>query len=371
MSFAGLPVELVISITAALYDTRDISALMRANSGLYRSLKRFLYQYNVDFENSSGIIRAVRGENLSATSSFLGTERVNLDARDKDGQTVLHIAAQQGDPAYMVILLLRDGRVDINATDAHGRTPLSYSAANPHPSPLTLLLQRQDIDINMADAASQTALFHATKAGNEQATGLLLNRPDLKAHVLDANYVTPVWYAAAGGHEGVVNQLLQCPLIEFRPRNERLSPLITAVDKCHHSVFEILLLSGKVDQHAADPEGRSALWYAVRRRNYAAVQLLIESGVDAGRPGVDGTTPLSLAVAQGDEDLVRMLLKVTASYRLLCLAASTGRAHIVQLLLDHGADIDEEDDYGRTPLDRARKAGHVDVEEVLLKYRSL
>lgn len=66
-----------------------------------------------------------------------------------------------------------------------------------------------------------------------------------------------------------------------------------------------------------------------------------------------------------------MLLKVTAPHQVLCLAASTGRANIVQLLLDHGADIDEEDDYGRTPLDRARKAGHVDVEGALLKYRSL
>lgn len=213
----------------------------------------------MDFENSSGIIRAVRSENLSATSSFLGTQRVNLDARDKDGRTVLHIAAQQGEPAYMVTLLLHDGRVDINATDSHGRTPLSYSAANPHPSPLTLLLQRQDIEISMADAAGQTALFHAVKAGNEQATDLLLSRPDIMAHVLDANHVTPVWYAAAAGHKGVVKKFLQCSLIDFRPRNERLSPLITAVDKNHHSVFKILLLPGKFDQHATDPEGRSAL----------------------------------------------------------------------------------------------------------------
>ena len=53
------------------------------------------------------------------------------------------------------------------------------------------------------------------------------------------------------------------------------------------------------------------------------------------------------------------------------LAASTGRANIVRLLPDHGADISGKDYYGRTPLDRAEKAGHIDVEEVLLKHRPL
>jgi ankyrin repeat protein len=78
-----------------------------------------------------------------------------------------------------------------------------------------------------------------------------------------------------------------------------------------------------------------------------------------------------MAVAQGDEFIVRMILKDIPHHRELCLAASTGRANIVQLLLDHGADINEVDEYGRTSLDRARKQGHVDVEETLLKHRRL
>ena len=66
-----------------------------------------------------------------------------------------------------------------------------------------------------------------------------------------------------------------------------------------------------------------------------------------------------------------MLLEVTAQHRVLPLAAHTGRANIVKLLLDHGADINEENDSGRTPLDRAKKAEHVDAEEALLNDRPL
>lgn len=229
MSFAGLPPELVLQVAAALRDTRDIFALMRANRGLYCWLKEDLYQYNIDHENSSGLLRAAQKENMSAMCFFLGLAGMDLHTRDGAGQTVLHIAALRHDAFSIMMLLLRDGRVDIN----------------------------------------------------------------------------------------------------------------------------------------------SALSYAVRRGSRAAVRRLLESGADAGIPHVGGVTPLNMAVAQGDEAIVRMILKDTLHHRELCLAAYTGRANIVQLLLDHGADINEEDDYGRTPLGRARKAGHVDVGEALLKHRPL
>ncbi|KAL4912573.1 hypothetical protein ASPSYDRAFT_52249 [Aspergillus sydowii CBS 593.65] len=132
----------------------------------------------------------------------------------------------------------------------------------------------------------------------------------------------------------------------------------------------LLLRDGRVDVNALDPDGWSPLSYAIRRGNRAAVRRLLESGADMSIEH-NGFTLLSMAVAQGDEVIVRTILKDIPHHRELCLAASTGRANIVQLLLDHGADINEEDYYGRTPLDRARKEGHVDVEETLLKHRRL
>ena len=184
MSFADLPLELVLQIATMLDHTRDISALMRVNKDLYCCLKMSLYQYNVDYENSSGIIRAVRGGNLSATCSFLMSARLDVHARDDyAGQTILHNAARQPHGHYIMMILLRDSR----------------------------------IDINIADSCGQTALFHAAKAGNEKATKLLLMRPDIEANGLDKNYLTPLWYAAARGHVDVVNELLQCPIINFRP----------------------------------------------------------------------------------------------------------------------------------------------------------
>ena len=66
-----------------------------------------------------------------------------------------------------------------------------------------------------------------------------------------------------------------------------------------------------------------------------------------------------------------MLLKVTAQHRELCLAARIGRANIVQLLLDFGADINQQDDEGWTPLVRARQGQHADVERILLNHGAI
>ena len=65
--------------------------------------------------------------------------------------------------------------------------------------------------------------------------------------------------------------------------------------------------------------------------------------------------------------MVKVLLSVSTQHGELCFAASTGRANIVQLLPDHGADINEQTDCGRTPLVRAREKGHADVVRILLK----
>ncbi|KAL2785335.1 ankyrin repeat-containing domain protein [Aspergillus keveii] len=87
-----------------------------------------------------------------------------------------------------------------------------------------------------------------------------------------------------------------------------------------HDAFAIMMLllrDGRVDINALDSDRWSALSYAVRRRNHAAVWRLLESGVHAGIQHVDGVTPLNMAVAQGDEVIVRMILKVTPRHMLM------------------------------------------------------
>jgi ankyrin repeat protein len=141
---------------------------MSVNRGLYQLLKKSLYQHNVDHENSTGLVRAVGIGSLSATSYFLSLPRVNVHVLNDAGQTVLHVAAQQHDKIYIMMILLRDSRMNVNATDSEERTPLSYSASNEDCRSLGVLLRRNDIDANMSDCRGQTPFYFAVSGGEQK-----------------------------------------------------------------------------------------------------------------------------------------------------------------------------------------------------------
>jgi ankyrin repeat protein len=77
-----------------------------------------------------------------------------------------------------------------------------------------------------------------------------------------------------------------------------------------------------------DRDGRSALHYAARDANLAAVQKLVAAGVDVNLQDRDGWSPLHFA-------------------------AQACSPEVVGFLLTHGAFVDPQDRFGNTPLAKA------------------
>jgi len=114
---------------------------------------------------------------------------------------------------------------------------------------------------------------------------------------------------------------------------------------------------------------------AVRAGDLAAVETLLDSGVDIDETDYSTGTALHVAIAQGDESLVGLLIGYGADLeaqselngaRALHLAADFDERSIVGLLLDHGADIEARDGELRTPLHRAAEAGFNDLVALLI-----
>lgn len=66
------------------------------------------------------------------------TSKLNIDAEDDWGRTPLSYAAERGHEA-IVKLLLATRQVNVDAKDSKGHTPLSYAAGNGHESVVKLL----------------------------------------------------------------------------------------------------------------------------------------------------------------------------------------------------------------------------------------
>src|SRR6195256_6723892 len=72
------------------------------------------------------------------------------------------------------------------------------------------------------------------------------------------------------------------------------------------------LLQQKVDVNAPGRDGTPALHWLVRVDDLESARLLIRAGADATRADRYGVTPLALACANGNADMIRLMLDAGA-----------------------------------------------------------
>lgn len=82
-------------------------------------------------QNATNLILASYFGHKGVVRVLLDTGKVDVDAKDEDGQTPLLFVAARGYET-MVRMLLDTGKVGVDAEDKHGRTPLSLTAEKGH-----------------------------------------------------------------------------------------------------------------------------------------------------------------------------------------------------------------------------------------------
>jgi ankyrin repeat protein len=129
------------------------------------------------------------------------------------------------------------------------------------------------------------------------------------------------------------------------------------------------------DVNAVEPDGTTALHWAVRAEDGDTAQLLLRAGAKPNVANRYGVTPISLAAANANAALVEMLLAAGADANtslphgetVLMTAARTGNPEAVKALLMHGANVNaKEDRLGETALMWAAAHNHPEVVRLLI-----
>jgi ankyrin repeat protein len=115
---------------------------------------------------------------------------------------------------------------------------------------------------------------------------------------------------------------------------------------------------------------------AIKMGDRASALALLQQKVDINTPEPDGTTAIAWAVRQGDTDMVDRLIRagadVKASNRYnvtpLSLACLNGDAAVIEKLLKAGADVNAKGQEDETPLMIVARAGNVEAAKVLLAH---
>ena len=131
-----------------------------------------------------------------------------------DGRNALMVAVIRGF-ALAVRLLLKNGAIDVNATDRSGQTALIMAAERGHYVIVKQLLKREDIDVNAVDQYGTFALLMGAQLGHDEVVDLLLKRGDISPNTADKIGRTPLMYAAMHGHAFIAEQLLDHPDINL------------------------------------------------------------------------------------------------------------------------------------------------------------
>jgi ankyrin repeat protein len=135
------------------------------------------------------------------------------------------------------------------------------------------------------------------------------------------------------------------------------------------------LTADRSSVNAAQPDGTTALHWAVRRDEVATVDLLIKVGANVKAVNRYGVSPMTLAVTNGNRAIVEKLLDAGAdantatpgSETALMTAARTGKTDLAKLLLDHGANVNAGDTvHAQTPLMWAVVQNHPEMVKLLL-----
>ncbi|KAB8213339.1 ankyrin repeat-containing domain protein [Aspergillus novoparasiticus] len=305
MSFSDLPSELVLHMATMLHSLRDIYALMSVSTGLYRLLKKCLYQYNVDHDGSSGLIRAVKRGSLSATCYFLSLPQVDVHVRDNDGQAITHIAAQQRDGFYTMKILLRDSRININATDLEGQTPFFYAVKHGNKETVKQLLDDPRLDPNMCSSISPLAIAAAN--GSLELLEMLLCDERVDVNNQMHRSIHPLIIALFQG-EGSIPRFLRVPNVNFNCCWGTMSALMWGITfKRTTSVIE-LLKKDLVDVNYQDNAGRTALMLAIEEANdEVSMALLNRKEIDLTLTDAVGQKALDYALKSDDSRTLEIL----------------------------------------------------------------
>uniref|UniRef100_A0AAQ4PFW4 Poly [ADP-ribose] polymerase n=1 Tax=Gasterosteus aculeatus aculeatus TaxID=481459 RepID=A0AAQ4PFW4_GASAC len=208
-------------------------------------------------------------------------------------------------------------------------------------------------------------LFEACRNGDVSRVKRLVDSVNVNAKDMAGRKSTPLHFAAGFGRKDVVEHLLQTGANVHARDDGGLIPLHNACSFGHAEVVSLLLCQG------ADPNARDNWNYTPLHEAAIKGKIDVCIGKDACLLSLSLDTIstghfnyfdlVSPAVTQC---FCHPLLQSTP----LHLAAGYNRVRIVQLLLQHGADVHAKDKGGLVPLHNACSYGHFEVTELLLKH---
>ncbi len=294
------------------------------------------------------------------SSGFLGSTvadtRLAEAAMDRDMTTVRALLREQGadvnalgpfeTPALHWVVrvedletaeMLLEAGADPNLANAYDLQPLHLAIENGDADMVSLLLAA-GADPNLPDRAGENSLFLAARSGSVEIVQLILeNGADPQQREPNFNQ-TPLMVAVRADAPGVVSLLLDTQVDLNAQTLAGEVPRMRLPSENAGSKGVGINRGGIPERGERAPIGgaKTALLYATRQGDLTLTRQLVEAGADIEQADANGVTPLINAIVNGSV--------VSRG------GPPTGHIATARYLISQGANVNASDWYGETPL---------------------
>ncbi len=258
---------------------------------------------------SQEVFDLLRKGDLPAVRTLIEASPQLVDARDANGNTPLHLAADGEDAGFVRFLIDKGAKIDL--AGARSKTPLHISAGNDRRAIVDALLKR-GAALEARDDYQRTALILCARERGQAATGRILIEAGADVNAADRFGSTPLELAAWRGKADFVELLLEKGA-RVPEGGRQWQGILSQAAANGLTVLFRRLTEGGQDLKAVDPPGVWLLHTAAAGGSAEIIRLLLDKGFDPARPDRFGWTPLHYAARDGRLDAARILTERGAS----------------------------------------------------------
>lgn len=276
---------------------------------------------------------------------------INFPQADHAGYTALHSACRQNNAP--IVKLLADKGADIAVCLPCSTTPLLTVCRHGLSKEVLDVLCLAGADVNARDAAGMCALQVVAREGHASLAKRLLEAPDIDVKISCTDLGSPLHAAALFGHADVCELLLSKGADAAALNAQAKIPLQLACENLHVDACASLLQAAPLMASAEASESKNSMMHLVMRAGLERNQSKAPGSLgDIVRRGQE-----SASVRDGSEPNKRK-------------DASPAWNRLLQLLADHGCDVNQADFHGETVLHMAVQAGATDLVILLLSLKA-
>ncbi|XP_065826102.1 death-associated protein kinase 1-like isoform X2 [Oscarella lobularis] len=298
---------------------------------------------------------------------------VNVNDQNNDGRTSLMFACQKGH--LDTVQLLVSKQCDINIRDKNGLTALHVASFNGQTAVTKYLIDHCGVNVDDQDNDGWTSLMCACQEGHLKTVQLLVSK-QCDINIRTKNGSKTLHVASSNGQTAVTEYLIDhCGVNVDEQTNGGWTSLMHACQKGHLDTVQ-LLVSKQCDINIRDKNSGTALHVASFNGQSAVAEYLIDHcGVNVDDQDNDGWTLLMYACKNGHLDTVQLLVSKQCNINIrtkdgskaLHVASSNGQTAVTEYLIDHcGVNVNEQNNDGWTSLMMACEEGHLDTVQLLV-----